>query len=142
MRIVQGKKLVSDGHGAAQAKMNRAKAANYAAMRDLAAKRQAAGVKAGEGRVGGIHQEAVMEAIRQEGPEVMTTAAKCWWDDQVRLNPWLAADGVVPDGNSANGRYGRHGKVRERMRSGRWEHWDARVGGWVEGEITPRKGIR
>lgn len=130
-------------YGARQRKMERAKAATAAAMKDLAAKRSAAGAKSGEGRVGGVHIDAVMEAINQEGPEVMSQAASGWWEDQKRLNPWMCADGVVPDGNSPNGRYGRHGKVRERYVAGRgWEHWDPSVRDWVPGEIGKRKGIR
>ena len=69
-------------YGARQRKMERAKAATAAAMKDLAAKRKAAGAKSGEGRIGGVHIDAVMEAINQEGPEVMSQAASGWWDDQ------------------------------------------------------------
>ena len=50
-------------YGARQRKMERAKAATAAAMKDLAAKRKAAGAKSGEGRVGGVHIDAVMEAM-------------------------------------------------------------------------------
>ena len=141
MRITHKRTVDKAAVGAAQKRMDAAKAEAHAAMKDLAAQRQAVGAKAGEGRVGGVHREALFEAIRQEGPEVLSSAAQSWWDDQKRMNPWMCADGHVPGCDSINGHRNRIGKVRERMRGGHWEHWDAKLGDWVPGEITPRKGI-
>lgn len=142
MRINHKRTVDKQAVGAAQARMDHAKEVCYREMKDLAAKRKAVGAKPGEGRIGGVHRDALFEAVRQEGPEVLSSAAKGWWDDQKRLNPWMCADGVVPGTDSINGHRNRLGKVSERWMKGKWYHWDSKVGDWVPGEITKRKGIR
>lgn len=82
-----------------------------------------------EGLVGKMDQAVFMEAVRQEGPEVLSPAAQGYWDDMTRLYPHLSLNGRVPDGRSLNGRYGRQGKVSKRWVRGVWYIWDN--GGWV-----------
>ena len=138
MLIKEG--FVDKTHAQRQARMDRAKREAQAAMKDLAEQRRAAGAKPGRGRVGGVHYDALMNAVQNYGPEVLTPAAKGFWEDQKRRHPWMCADGVVPGTDSANGHACRQGKVRERMVGGKWYHWSERAGGWIEGEVIPRKG--
>ena len=123
-----------------QREMDAAKKASMEHCRELAEKRRACGCRKGQGLVGGIHYDALMEAVKQEGPEVLGAAAKGWWDDMKRMNPWMCADGCVPDGNSVNGHRGRHGVVRERFMRGRWWKWEH--GEWVPARQVEKKGIR
>lgn len=127
--------------GAAQKHLDDARAFAASEMKELRQRREAAGAKKGEGRVGGWHIDAVMNAVATEGPDVLSGAARGYWDDMRRLYPEMCADGNVPGTDSANGRVNRYGRVKERYRAGRWEHWDAKRGDWVPGEITKRKGI-
>lgn len=138
MRITKGKCVDRQAIGRAQAKMDAAKRVAYKEMKDLAAQRQAVGAKKGEGRVGGVHRDAMFAAIASEGPEVLTAAAKSWWDDQKRRNPWMCADGVVPGTDSINGHVCKYGKVSERWMNGKWYHWENGKG-WVEGELKKGK---
>ena len=103
--------------------------------------RRQLGSKKHEGRVGAKSRLAVMNAVATEGKEVLTDAGEGFWRDMQRRYHWQAEDGNWEDGNSANGRKNHIGKVRERYRNGRWEHWDAKKHDWVPGEITKRKGI-
>jgi hypothetical protein len=141
MRIAHKKTVDRQKLGAAQKRLDAARKFAAAEMRELRERRGAAGAKRGEGRVGGWHVEAVMNAVATEGPEVLSSAASGYWNDMRRLYPEMCADGAPPGTNSANGRANRYGKCRERMRNGRWEHWDASRREWVPGEITKRKGI-
>ncbi len=95
-----------------------------------------------EGRIGAKSRYAVLNAIRTEGREVMTEAGDSFWKDMKRRYPWQNHDGKVHYEESLNGRRNRLGIVKERYRNGRWEHWDSKVDDWVEGEVTPKKGIR
>jgi len=103
--------------------------------------RRQLGSKKHEGRVGAKSRLAVMNAVATEGKEVLTDAGEGFWRDMQRRYHWQAEDGNWEDGNSANGRKNHIGKVSERYRNGRWEHWDAKKHDWVPGEITKRKGF-
>ena len=103
--------------------------------------RRAVGAKRGEGRVGAKSRLAVMNAVATEGKEVLTDAGEGFWQDMQRRYHWQAEDGNWEDGSSANGTRNHYGKVRERYRAGRWEHWDAKKRDWVPGEITKRRGF-
>jgi len=138
--IIKSRPTVDDRHLAKCARMAREKDLEIAQSKKLYAERRAAGSKKGEGRVGAKSRLAVMNAVRTMGKEVLTDAGQGFWDDMQRRYKWQAEDGDWNDGNSANGRKNRLGVVKERYRHGRWEHWDAKAGDWVEGEITPRKG--
>ena len=141
MRITHKKAIDKQKLGAAQRDLDCKRAFAAAEMKELRQRREAAGAKPGEGRVGGWHRDAVMNAIATEGPDVLSSAAKGYWDDMKRLYPEMCADGRVPGTDSINGRGNRYGKVKERYRNGRWEHWDAKKHDWVPGEVTKRKGI-
>ena len=142
MRITQKRTVDKQLLGAAQKKLDAARATAAAEMKTLREKRRAAGAKKGEGRVGGWHVDAVMNAIASEGPEVMSAAAKGYWDDMKRRYPEMCADDAVPGTDSINGRRNRLGKVREKWIAGKWYHWDDKLGDWVPGEITKRKGVK
>lgn len=142
MRITSKKTVDKQAVGRAQAKLDAARAYAAKEMSDLRAKRKALGIKPGEGRVGGWHRDAVMNAIQSEGPEVMSSAAKGYWDDMKRLYPEMCADDRIPGTDSINGRSNRHGKTAEKFVGGKWYHWDKKLGAWVEGEVSKRKGIR
>ena len=141
MRIAVKNGPDKQAYGKIQKHLDAARAENAAAMKELREQRKAAGAKRGEGRVGGVHIDAVMNAIATEGPEVMTSAAKGYWDDMKRMYPEISADDSIPGTDSANGRRNKYGVVKERWRNGRWEHFDKKRGEWVAGEITKRKGI-
>ena len=141
MRITHKKTVDRQAVGAAQAEMDRARAFAAAEMKDLRARREASGAKKGEGRVGGWHRAAVMNAVETEGPEVLSSAAKGYWDDMKRLYPEMCADGGAPGTDSPNGRKCRVGKVAEKYIGGKWYHWSPSDQTWVEGELTTRKGF-
>lgn len=130
--VIKSKTMRDSTYTARRAAMENAKRISMEHCVDLRKRREAVGAKRGEGRTGGIHRDAFFAAIRDEGPEVVGAGSEGWWNDQKRLYPWIAADGNVPDGNSANGHYGRHGKVKERYTASRgWEHWSR--GAWRRG---------
>lgn len=142
MRIGKGRRAPDKALlGKVQKRLDASRAMAAAEMKELRERRKAAGAKKGEGRVGGWHIDAVMNAIASEGPEVMTSAAKGYWDDMKRRYPEACADDNIPGTDSANGHRNRYGVVRERWRNGHWEHFDKKTGEWVAGEITKRKGI-
>lgn len=126
--------------GARKASMRRAKEAAMRHCRMEREKRKARGSNAKFRKGDSVHFDALAEAVRSEGPEVLSAAAKGYWDDMKRANPWMCIDGEVPDGNSRNGHRGRHGVVKERYVAGiGWMHWEN--GEWQPGEATGRKGI-
>ena len=125
------KKAYEDtGYAARAAGMAKAKAS---AMRACARERQRRDALGRNGRFrkrGSVHYEALAEAVRTEGPEVLSAAAAGYWKDMERANPWMMIDGKPEDGNSPNGHRNRHGKVSMRWtaatgwmrwRKGRWE---------------------
>ena len=75
-----------------------------------------------------VDRKAFMNAVRTEGPEICTSAGREYWRDQKRLYPHLRGGRPV-DGDSANGRNNRFGKVKERFANGRWHVWDGK--NWV-----------
>ena len=128
--MVIGKAYEDTGHAAHVAGMERAKAAAMAACRAERARRGAMGSNPRFRKRSSVHADALAEAIRTEGPEVMGPAAAGYWRDMERANPWMVVDGRPEDGNSLNGRYGRHGKVSRRFAGGKWHRW--RDGRWME----------
>jgi hypothetical protein len=121
--------------------MEREKTLEMTQSKKLYEMRRQMGAKKGEGRVGAKSRYAVLNAIATEGKEVMTEAGQGFWDDMQRRYKWQAEDGNWNDGNSANGRVTRLGKVSEKYMRGKWYHWDAAVGGWVEGALKKSKGF-
>ena len=140
MRI-KSKPTFDAKYAAACRRMEAEKQLEIRESKKLYALRRAVGAKRGEGRVGAKSRAAVMNAVATEGKEVLTDAGEGFWQDMQRRYHWQAEDGNWNDGNSANGHRNHFGVVRERYRAGRWEHWDAKRGDWVPGEITKRKGI-
>lgn len=127
--------------GAEQASMDAKRAFVAKEMKELRAQRKAAGAKAGEGRIGGWHRDAVYAAVAKYGPEIMTPAGQEFWDDQKRAYPEACADDHIPGTDSINGHVTRGMKIKEKYMHGKWWHWDPKVNGWVEGEVMKRKGI-
>lgn len=138
---IKSKPTVSKRYLAECARMEREKNLEIAQSKKLYAMRRQMGAKKGEGRVGAKSRYAVLNAIATEGKEVMTEAGQGFWDDMQRRYKWQAEDGNWNDGNSANGHVTRLGKVSEKFMRGKWYHWDAAVGGWVEGALTKKKGF-
>ena len=138
---IKSKPTVSKRYLAECARMEREKNLEIAQSKKLYAMRRQMGAKKGEGRVGAKSRYAVLNAIATEGKEVMTDAGQGFWDDMQRRYKWQAEDGNWNDGNSANGHVTRMGKVSEKFMRGKWYHWDAAVGGWVEGALTKKKGF-
>lgn len=103
--------------------------------------RRQVGAKKGEGRVGAKSRLAVLNAVKTMGKEVLTDAGESFWQDMQRRYKWQAEDGNWSDGNSPNGHTCRLGKVSEKFMRGKWWHWDAALGDWVEGQLTKKKGI-
>lgn len=138
---IKSKPTVSKRYLAECARMEREKNLEISESKKLHEMRRQVGAKKGEGRVAARSRYAVLNAIATEGKEVMTEAGQGFWDDMQRRYKWQAEDGNWNDGNSPNGHKTRLGKVSEKYMRGKWYHWDAAVGGWVEGEITKRKGF-
>lgn len=89
-----------------------------------------------EGLTGCISREALMNAVRSEGVQVLSTAAKGYWDDMKRRYPHLNLSGrPAPTGNNLNGTRNRLGRVAWRMRmvGGRpvKERFDKALRDWV-----------
>lgn len=139
--IIKSRPTFDAKHAAKCRRMEFEKKLEISESKKLCDLRRQVGAKKGEGRVGAKSRYAVMNAVATEGKEVLTEAGEGFWQDMQRRYHWQAPDGDWNDGTSANGRRNHLGVVRERWRNGRWEHWDAKRGEWVEGEITKRKGI-
>ena len=125
-----------------QRALDRAKAESFKAMKELRETRKALGKNKRRGLVGQLHYDALMNAVEQEGPEVLSAAGMDYFEHEARENPWMTLDGKAPSKDSINGHRCRIGKVKEKYMNGRWYHWDAKAGGWVPGEITGRKGVK
>jgi hypothetical protein len=109
-------------------------------VREMAESRKAAAVPCRGIVRRRVSKAAYMRAVETEGPHVATAAGESWWREQERRHPFILAGGNKPEGTDApNGSANRYGRVKERRRAGRWEHYEN--GQWVPGEITPRKGI-
>jgi hypothetical protein len=74
-----------------------------------------------------VDEAAFMHAVQTEGREILTHEGREYWRDQKRLYPHLRGGRPV-DGDSANGRHCRFGKVSLRWIRGVWHEWDGR--GW------------
>ena len=131
MRITHKKTVDRQKLGAAQKSLDAARAVAAEEMKTLREQRRAVGAKPGEGRVGGWHIDAVMNAVATEGPEVLSGAAKGYWDDMRRLYPEMCADERVPGTDSINGHACKYGKVKERWIHGVWHKWDKKRREWV-----------
>jgi len=117
------------GYAKRKAGMARAKDAAMRACADERRRRDALGRNGRFRKRGSVHFDALAEAVRTEGPEVLSAAAASYWRDMERANPWMMIDGAPEDGNSINGHKGRHGKVAKRYVHGKgWYEW--RDGGW------------
>lgn len=125
-----------------QKRLDAAKSATFEAMKELREKRRAAGRSDKQGLVGQIHYDALMNAVEQEGPDVLSSAGRDYFEFEARQNPWMTVDGKAPGTDSINGHRCRLGKVKEKYIGGEWYHWDAKKGDWVKGEATKRRGIR
>lgn len=140
MRI-KSKPTVSNRYLAECARMEREKTLEMTESKKLYEMRRQMGAKKGEGRVGAKSRHAVLNAIATEGKEVMTEAGQGFWDDMQRRYHWQAEDGNWNDGSSPNGHKTHLGKVSERYVKGQWYHWDSKLGTWIPGETTKRKGF-
>ena len=117
------------GYARRAARMQRAKERAIEACREERSRRDAMGRNGKFRKRGSVHFEALAEAVRQEGPEVLGAAAEGYWRDMERANPWMMIDGKPEDGNSINGHRGRHGVVAKRYVPGKgWHEW--RNGRW------------
>lgn len=86
----------------------------------------------GEGLQCFVDKQAVDHAVATEGPEVMTPAGAGYWEDMKRRYPHLRGGSGRVDGDSANGRRNRHGRVTMKYRQGAW--WRMVRGEWVRVE--------
>ena len=117
------------GYGERKAQMERAKGRAMRACAEERRRRDALGRNGKFRKRGSVHFEALAEAVRTEGPEVLSAAAEGYWRDMERANPWMMIDGKAEDGNSANGHRCRQGKVAKRYIPGKgWHEW--RNGTW------------
>lgn len=143
MGVIKVQQNVDDkAMAAGQRRLDIAKAETFKAMEEVREMRRAAGKTKRRGRVGGIHYDALMNAVEQQGSEVLSAAGQDYFEHEMRINPWLSPDGKAPSRDSINGHKCRLGKVREKFMNGRWYHWDAKAGGWGPGEITKKKGVQ
>ena len=123
MRIKVKKGTDRAAVGAAQKRLDRAREFAAKEMQELRERRKAVGAKPGEGRVGGWHRDAVLNAVEQYGPEVLSGAAQPFWDDMKRLYPESCADDRVPGTDSINGHGCKFGRVSRRYVKGVWWVW-------------------
>ena len=123
MRIKHKPTVDRQATGAAQKRLDRAREFAAKEMQDLRERRKAVGAKPGEGRVGGWHRDAVMNAVEQYGPEVLSESANGFWDDMKRLYPESCADDRVPGTDSLNGHGCKFGRVSRRYVRGQWWVW-------------------
>jgi hypothetical protein len=78
-----------------------------------------------------VDQAAFMHAVQTEGRAILGHEGREYWRDQKRLYPHLRG-GRPLDGDSANGRKNRFGKVKLRWMKGVWHEWSG--SGWVPAE--------
>ena len=123
MKIKIKKGVDRQAVGAAQKRLDRAREFAAKEMQELRERRKAVGAKPGEGRVGGWHRDAVLNAVEQYGPEVLSGAAQPFWDDMKRLYPESCADDRVPGTDSLNGHGCKFGRVSRRYVKGVWWVW-------------------
>jgi hypothetical protein len=83
----------------------------------------------GEGLQCFVDKAAVDNAVRTEGPGVMTPAGAGYWEDMKRMYPHLRGGSGRVDGDSRNGRRCRFGRVKMRYSGGQW--WKPVAGGWA-----------
>lgn len=70
-----------------------------------------------EGLTGCVSREALMNAVKSEGIQVLSPAAKGYWDDMKRRYPHLNLSGrPAPDGCNLAGTVNRFGRVKRRTR--------------------------
>ena len=139
--VIKSKPTFSAGYLKECRRMEAEKRLEISESKKLHKLRRELGSRRGEGLVVKRSRRAVLNAVATEGKEVLTEAGQGFWDDMQRRYHWQAEDGNWNDGNSPDGTRNHIGKVRERMRGGKWEHWDPKTRSWVPGEITPRKGF-
>jgi len=138
MRITHKNTIDRQATGAAQKRLDTARAFAAKEMQELRERRKAVGAKPGEGRVGGWHRDAVFNAVEQYGPEVLSGDAQGFWDDMKRLYPESCADDRVPGTDSMNGHGCKFGRVSKKFVGGRWYKWEK--GRWVpEGKDLTRR---
>lgn len=137
MRIAHKKTVDKQVVGECQAHLDKQRAIAAAAAKERRELRKATGAKAGEGCVAAWGRDAVLNAVMQYGPEVMSD--KGYWDDMKRRYPEACADDRVPGTDSVNGHRNKFGRVSKRFVGGRWYVWKG--GKWVaEGENVQRRG--
>ena len=138
MRITHKKTIDRQATGAAQKRLDDARAFAAKEMQELRERRKAVGAKPGEGRVGGWHRDAVFNAVEQYGPEVLSGDAQGFWDDMKRLYPESCADDRVSGTDSINGHGCKFGRVSKKFVGGRGYVWKG--GKWVaEGKNVSRR---
>jgi len=91
--------------------------------------------KGAQGLRSSISKEAFFNAVRTEGPEVLTEAGECYWRDMERRYPHLNLTEYSDTGDSPNGHVCRWGAVSERYVEGKgWFHWDGKRRKWAKGK--------
>ena len=94
--------------------------------------------KGAQGLRSSISKEAFFNAVRTEGPEVLTEAGEGYWRDMERRYPHLNLTKYGDTGDSPNGHKNRWGNVSERYVAGKgWFVW--RGGRWVPVKGKPWK---
>lgn len=88
-----------------------------------------------EGLTSSISRESLLNAVRHEGREILTSEGGDYWKDMQRKYPHLNVGGRPTDtGDNAAGTANRFGRISERVRyRGKLRMvWDAKRGEWVE----------
>lgn len=130
MRIKSRKTAPGEAYVRECERMEREKAREIAASKELIRKRRELGLAGKrEGRIGARSRHAVLNAMRTMGKEIMTPEGEDYWRFLRRKYPWQNPDGVPESTDSANGHRNRFGKVARRYVPGKgWMEW--RDGGW------------
>lgn len=113
MRIKTQAPVDTDAMAAGQRRLNAAKQASFEAMKDLRERRRALGANKRQGRVGGVHQDAMFHAIEERGKTVLNDDD--YWRFEQTKNPWMTLDGHAPNTDSINGHKTRQGKVSTKI---------------------------
>lgn len=132
MRIKTQAAVDTDAMAANQRQLDAAKQASFEAMKDLRERRRAVGATKRQGRVGGVHQDAMFHAIEERGKTVLNDDD--YWRFEQTKNPWMTLDGHAPNTDSPNGHSTRHGKVSTKVifHNGMATTlvWDKKSAGW------------
>lgn len=114
-----------------------------ALRRDMKFARERGKHNSPQGLRSSVSREAFFNAVKTEGPEVLTEAGEGYWRDMERRYPHMNLTKYGDTGDSPNGHKNRWGNVSERYvagkgwfvwRNGRFEHVDGKP--WKQGRKT------